>query len=198
MAAVVRVDANRGLARALLPVPAMISIATRPDLALQRTPEGPVLLWRSTMCGGQQGLLIVVHPCAPRLDARAWNVELTVYALAESAVTVELDEAQERAWAIDRDGSLRRLERAFRARVELPGVVLLAEPEADPDLVFWVDEELDGELLDVVEDELDRGMERAEAALRAKAASARPVVGRNQPCPCGSGRKYKRCCLGAA
>ena len=20
-------------------------------------------------------------------------------------------------------------------------------------------------------------------------------IGRNQPCPCGSGRKYKRCCL---
>ncbi len=23
----------------------------------------------------------------------------------------------------------------------------------------------------------------------------RPHVGRNDPCPCGSGRKYKRCCL---
>lgn len=22
-----------------------------------------------------------------------------------------------------------------------------------------------------------------------------PIVGRNQPCPCGSGKKYKRCCL---
>jgi hypothetical protein len=25
---------------------------------------------------------------------------------------------------------------------------------------------------------------------------ASPEVGRNQPCPCGSGKKYKRCCLG--
>jgi len=25
-----------------------------------------------------------------------------------------------------------------------------------------------------------------------------PRVGRNEPCPCGSGRKYKRCCLGSA
>jgi SWIM/SEC-C metal-binding protein len=24
-----------------------------------------------------------------------------------------------------------------------------------------------------------------------------PVVGRNAPCPCGSGRKYKKCCLTA-
>lgn len=26
------------------------------------------------------------------------------------------------------------------------------------------------------------------------ATPARPRVGRNEPCPCGSGRKYKRCC----
>ncbi len=25
-------------------------------------------------------------------------------------------------------------------------------------------------------------------------AAARPNVGRNDPCPCGSGQKYKRCC----
>ena len=24
---------------------------------------------------------------------------------------------------------------------------------------------------------------------------ATPIVGRNEPCPCGSGRKYKQCCL---
>jgi uncharacterized protein YecA (UPF0149 family) len=23
-----------------------------------------------------------------------------------------------------------------------------------------------------------------------------PKIGRNDPCPCGSGRKYKKCCLG--
>lgn len=23
----------------------------------------------------------------------------------------------------------------------------------------------------------------------------RTVIGRNEPCPCGSGKKYKRCCL---
>lgn len=28
-----------------------------------------------------------------------------------------------------------------------------------------------------------------------KSAPARPKIGRNEPCPCGSGRKYKRCCL---
>jgi len=24
-----------------------------------------------------------------------------------------------------------------------------------------------------------------------------PKVGRNEPCPCGSGRKFKKCCLNA-
>jgi hypothetical protein len=33
-------------------------------------------------------------------------------------------------------------------------------------------------------------------APRARVVAAR--VGRNEACPCGSGRKYKRCCLGAA
>ncbi len=28
--------------------------------------------------------------------------------------------------------------------------------------------------------------------------SAHPKVGRNDPCPCGSGKKYKQCCLGKA
>ena len=32
---------------------------------------------------------------------------------------------------------------------------------------------------------------------RAKVIDAPPVkVGRNDPCPCGSGKKYKQCCLG--
>jgi SEC-C motif domain protein len=28
--------------------------------------------------------------------------------------------------------------------------------------------------------------------------SALPKIGRNDPCPCGSGKKYKQCCLGKA
>jgi uncharacterized protein YecA (UPF0149 family) len=27
------------------------------------------------------------------------------------------------------------------------------------------------------------------------AAPRREKIGRNQPCPCGSGKKYKKCCL---
>ncbi|HYL81995.1 MAG TPA: SEC-C metal-binding domain-containing protein [Candidatus Acidoferrum sp.] len=31
-------------------------------------------------------------------------------------------------------------------------------------------------------------------AASAVAAAARPKVGRNEPCPCGSGKKFKKCC----
>jgi uncharacterized protein len=38
-----------------------------------------------------------------------------------------------------------------------------------------------------------RAMEKVERR-RSEATAATPGVGRNQPCPCGSGKKYKRCC----
>jgi uncharacterized protein len=31
--------------------------------------------------------------------------------------------------------------------------------------------------------------------LRAEKTGALPKAGRNDPCPCGSGRKFKKCCL---
>jgi uncharacterized protein len=41
--------------------------------------------------------------------------------------------------------------------------------------------------------ELGRGLEQAWRE-RARTPARRPKVGRNAPCPCGSGRKYKQCC----
>ena len=33
-----------------------------------------------------------------------------------------------------------------------------------------------------------------EARAKAKPVRTGPKVGRNDPCPCGSGKKYKQCC----
>ena len=33
------------------------------------------------------------------------------------------------------------------------------------------------------------------SALLKKSAGIGRKIGRNEPCPCGSGKKYKRCCL---
>lgn len=41
------------------------------------------------------------------------------------------------------------------------------------------------------------GDESADAELKASSeAPAKPKAGRNEPCPCGSGKKFKRCCGG--
>jgi preprotein translocase subunit SecA len=36
--------------------------------------------------------------------------------------------------------------------------------------------------------------EANEAVAKAKPVKIAPKVGRNDPCPCGSGKKYKQCC----
>jgi uncharacterized protein len=63
--------------------------------------------------------------------------------------------------------------------IELPEDVLASLHEEAPGLV--------GEWARLLYDHVTRAAPRAAAPLRAK-------VGRNDPCPCGSGRKYKKCC----
>jgi hypothetical protein len=50
--------------------------------------------------------------------------------------------------------------------------MLALRDDADPGLAEWIGDE------------------------RARQAALRPSAGRNDPCPCGSGRKFKRCCIG--
>ena len=69
-----------------------------------------------------------------------------------------------------------------------------------PDLVDLIEsyEILAGPLpeeLRVKADAAVAAWQAARAALEEPVAS--PKVGRNDPCPCGSGKKYKRCCLGS-
>ncbi len=45
-----------------------------------------------------------------------------------------------------------------------------------------------------VVDEVTEEFSRAAAAAAAKPTRTGPKVGRNDPCPCGSGKKYKQCC----
>ncbi len=41
----------------------------------------------------------------------------------------------------------------------------------------------------------DDGTDEPEPAPREPVVRSGPKIGRNKPCPCGSGKKYKRCCL---
>jgi preprotein translocase subunit SecA len=49
----------------------------------------------------------------------------------------------------------------------------------------------DEEAADVREEQ--QRLARIAAASAASAAGAGPSIGRNDPCPCGSGKKYKHC-----
>ena len=64
--------------------------------------------------------------------------------------------------------------------------------------IFWVQINHDGEEIEEIEEELQSkklvfnlggGEERAQ-----EPAKSQKVAGRNDPCPCGSGKKYKKCC----
>ena len=43
-------------------------------------------------------------------------------------------------------------------------------------------------------DVVSEAAQAAENQAKAKPVRTGPKVGRNDPCPCGSGKKYKQCC----
>jgi hypothetical protein len=59
-------------------------------------------------------------------------------------------------------------------------------PEFEVDLADWPEPELSGALL-------EPNPEKSEPS---QPAVSKPKIGRNDPCPCGSGKKYKKCCYG--
>jgi uncharacterized protein len=42
----------------------------------------------------------------------------------------------------------------------------------------------------------ERGQDRVATAFKSEPRRTVSKVGRNEPCPCGSGKKYKKCCGG--
>ncbi len=98
------------------------------------------------------------------------------------------------------DGELRaaRLARFDRLRAELDAPLGARDPARITRRTAgagWTSEAIPPDRLAAVL----AGFERA-ARGRAgrRGAVAGPRIGRNDPCPCGSGKKYKRCCLGSA
>ncbi len=80
---------------------------------------------------------------------------------------------------------------------QLMGLIQRVEEEAD--WLFWSEGPYPGDEEDIDD---DAEGEPDDLAGRLAAGSARPVrsekkTGRNDPCPCGSGKKYKKCCLRA-
>lgn len=171
----------------------MLVLDVDPKLDRQFTREGPVLLWRDGEGGRRDGLLVVLHPCAfPTCPDR--HVDLEVYRLTDTVRQIEV--TVEGAWAIHGDGLEETLELDVWAAIELDrDDALRAAPDAPADVVAWLEKELDGELMAVVKSRFASARAAGEKAL-GKPIRMSPRVGRNEPCPCGSGKKFKRCCEG--
>ena len=74
---------------------------------------------------------------------------------------------------------------------ELKGWVWFREEEEEEELSRFKPSTLDAPLVDSFNDQLPLfSNERPAPVVRDS-----PKVGRNDPCPCGSGKKYKKCCL---
>ena len=75
----------------------------------------------------------------------------------------------------------RRLDDEDESRSIVTDLDLAEDSQSDASVPSDVDEDADADLDD---DDPDDSCVRAA-----------PKVGRNDPCPCGSGKKYKKCCL---
>jgi SWIM/SEC-C metal-binding protein len=78
-----------------------------------------------------------------------------------------------------------------------PAVVRVQTPErAEHILDFCNDKEV--VVIVGVEPDKPEDLSDIERALLAREpARSTPKVGRNEPCPCGSGKKFKKCCHGS-
>lgn len=174
----------------------MLPIETNPKLDRQAFRDA-VLLWRDREGGGREGLLVLLDGCE-----FPWGlnrlVDLDAYWVDEKAAFVEED--MEGLWAVDGDGNAEELRAAFHAAFDAEqGTIDRFNRDADPAAVTWICRELEGELGADVRRAIERGRAMAAPPRRKEpVVRTRPRVGRNEPCPCGSGSKYKRCCLAAA
>ena len=58
----------------------------------------------------------------------------------------------------------------------------------------WDDDEWDDDEWDEYEEELDEDAWDVEDRTADTIVNRQARIGRNEPCPCGSGKKFKKCC----
>jgi uncharacterized protein len=96
------------------------------------------------------------------------------------------------AWAQSDDANLQR---AWFVLGRLGELATTSPGDVEP---MDIDEELDGLAPDLIPDAVETLNRGRLAQAKPSAPSAnqdRPKVGRNDPCPCGSGKKFKNCCF---
>jgi hypothetical protein len=173
----------------------MISLDANPGLDRQLSPSGPVLLWRDRAGGGREGLLLVFEVC-PFPGCPVRHGEVRAYRVDQHLRAVEVREEGVFTW---HDGACAvRPRSAFLAALDMDtGRIDDLDPTSDRAALEWFARELEGELFANLRGQFERARRKADAGTVQEWAQRRARIGRNQPCPCGSGRKYKACCLDA-
>lgn len=157
-----------------------------------------MLLWRDHVdAGRREGLLLTTDVCSnPMCTER--HIGVQALRVDDDLLAVEVGGDVIRT--AYRPGSAAIAKRAFFVSVNPDDGGI--EPQGDvddPDALAWFRSELDLEMLAVLLARFEAARRRLiEEAARFAPARRAAVPGRNDPCPCGSGRKYKKCCLGAA
>ncbi len=172
-------------------------VVARPCARRQLASDGPLLLWRDAQGGSREGLLLAVNVCDRRFCT-------TRHVLVEG---LRVGEELHSAWidrgeivTLHRSDAGAELRSAFLVFVGVDCGDIQARSENGPqerDAIEWLRAELDGELLDTMRERFVRVRDGVRATASEDGARCRAErTGRNEPCPCGSGKKFKRCCLG--
>jgi uncharacterized protein YecA (UPF0149 family) len=64
----------------------------------------------------------------------------------------------------------------------------IAHPLAEPEPVQLLQD------VEFIHGEVEEPSEEKAKKKKQQPVRAQPTIGRNKPCPCGSGKKYKKCC----
>lgn len=173
----------------------MLVIDANPKLDRQYSHEGPPLLWRDRRRGGREGLLLLLEVC-PIPGCLSLRVQAHGVRVDEHLLCVEVDGTD----VVTRhDGPCPEPPDVFHLALDLEaGRVEQVAPGADRSAVSWLAGALDAELLGALRREFLRLRAVADAKLDKRLRRGDGRIGRNDPCPCGSGKKYKHCCAGMA
>jgi hypothetical protein len=129
-----------------------------------------------------RAFLTDVYYCSnPKCDCRQSEVVFMEAWLGEAPKEKKINGLLHLGWGFDGDTEIREQQH-------------LSQAQAQQLIRAWTAKH--GEKMEVFKAEYQETKQIGRRSLRdgTPAPSASPKVGRNAPCPCGSGKKYKRCC----
>ncbi len=174
--------------------PVVESTRAKPWIDRQLPELGPLLFWRDAPDEGREGIACITTFC-PDPECPCRDAALDVFAVDDHLLAVEVTRSGTvQMPSIPGGGAESKPTPRASCMVDLDsGSTTPDGGRQDEAVVAWLKEALDQDVLDL----LRRRWIKMKPGLvgRSTPVRAAPTPGRNDPCPCGSGRKYKQCCI---